>query len=158
MTTIERFWKKTKTDGHCLIWGGYVHKNGYGIVNWKGKTARAHRVSWEISFGEIPPTMFVCHKCDNPPCVNPQHLFLGTARDNTSDMILKGRARWTGPKRPHTKLTNADVAVIMSEYSKKKRNSRVLAERFGVHPGHICNILKGLRNSNNRANLAPVQP
>lgn len=80
----------TKTDG-CWVWQKSLTKKGYGRF-WNGtKAVKAHRASYELYVGKIPPTLFVCHKCDNPKCVRPDHLFLGTNRDNMIDMIQKGR-------------------------------------------------------------------
>lgn len=96
----ERFWRKVdKSAGPegCWPWTGSRHGFGYGFVSAGGKRRGAHRVSWELANGPIPDGLSVCHRCDNPPCVNPAHLFLGTVGDNTRDMMAKGRAihqRW----------------------------------------------------------------
>jgi len=88
---IGSFWKKViKKDG-CWEWAACTNESGYGIFHTGKKTDRAHRVSWILTNGEIPSGLFVCHKCDNPPCTNPDHLFLGTNKDNVDDMIAKGR-------------------------------------------------------------------
>lgn len=91
----QRFWEKvnrTNNPSECWNWVASKLKHGYGKISvsrsvWK----LSHRISWEIAFGEIPDGLFVCHKCDNPSCVNPNHLFVGTAKQNTQDMISKGR-------------------------------------------------------------------
>lgn len=98
-TLVERFMSKVvKVDGGCWIWiASFDRKSGYGQIQ-RGKRgqglAKAHRVSFEIHCGLVPKGMMVCHRCDNKKCVNPDHLFLGTAKDNTTDMISKKRGHW----------------------------------------------------------------
>lgn len=89
---LKRFWSKVNKTKSCWEWIACVNEAGYGMIGTTGKKIdRAHRVSYRIHFGEIPERMFVCHKCDNPRCVNPEHLFIGTNQDNVNDMILKKR-------------------------------------------------------------------
>jgi len=96
-TVAERFWDKVDKTGECWLWTG-ARRRAYGYVgNGKGKVVDAQRLAWEITFGEIPEGLYVLHKCDNPQCVRPSHLFLGTARDNTLDMVAKGRHKGGAP-------------------------------------------------------------
>lgn len=92
-TLKERFWDKVEKNSinECWIWKGAV-SHGYGVAWHNGKLIRAHRLSYEINFGNIPPKLLVLHKCDNPVCVNPQHLWLGNQQDNMNDMKNKRRS------------------------------------------------------------------
>ena len=86
----KRFWSKVKKTDSCWEWIGDKDKNGYGRFRLPMKSVRAHRHSWFLASG-TEPSLLICHKCDNPSCVRPDHLFEGTARDNTADMMAKGR-------------------------------------------------------------------
>lgn len=85
------FWSNVRKEKECWIWALSLSPSGYGNFQWEGKRRRAHRVAYFLSYGKIPDGLFVCHKCDKPACVNPQHLFLATSKENTHDMISKGR-------------------------------------------------------------------
>jgi hypothetical protein len=91
MTTEERFWSNVEKTDDCWIWKGYEKSCGYGGMRAYGKNWFAHRLSYTLNIGEIPEGMYVCHKCDNPICVRPDHLFLGTHKDNMADCKAKGR-------------------------------------------------------------------
>lgn len=93
-TLAERFWAKVQKGPGCWTWTGCRDDHGYGMFRPYGRKAsarRAHRVAWELTHGPIPAGMFACHKCDNPQCVRPAHLFLGTPADNAHDRDKKGR-------------------------------------------------------------------
>lgn len=90
MSNEEKFWHYTKKSEECWEWQGPTN-HGYGYIRIDGPKRYMHRFSWELHNGEITDGLFVLHKCDNPSCVNPDHLFLGTQRDNVYDCIAKGR-------------------------------------------------------------------
>jgi hypothetical protein len=123
----------------CFLWMAAQHRQGYGNFHHDGKCLLAHRVSWELYRGEIPHGMKVLHKCDNEPCVNPDHLFLGTQSDNMFDCGRKGRSNKAGSINGHAKLTEEDVRIIRAakpSYGSRQR----LAKRFGVTPANISQL------------------
>ena len=140
-----RFWMRVTPmpDGECWEWTGSRHQFGHGRLNTSGRTTGAHRIAWEITHGPVPPGLCVLHRCDNPPCVRPTHLFLGTIGDNNRDMHDKGRHRHglgvqKGELNYTAKLTEADVREIRRLQGSVPR--RVLAKQYGVGPHHISDI------------------
>ena len=103
--TAESFWEKVDTSGDCWTWTLNTDKDGYGRVRWDGKYVRAHRLAYRLSTGVDPHGMFVCHRCDNPPCVRPDHLFLGDNQINQKDSVEKGRNH-------HAKITHCPAGHI----------------------------------------------
>jgi hypothetical protein len=87
----ERFWSKVDRSGDCWLWIGAKDEEGYGFQKILGRMWHASRVSWKIAHGDIPDGLLVLHKCDNPPCIRPSHLFLGTQKENIADAMRKGR-------------------------------------------------------------------
>jgi len=112
----------------CWIWTGVVDSHGYGRACFRGERIMAHRLSWRMINGILPRGVCVCHRCDNPICVNPDHLFIGSHGDNSRDMVRKNRQAFGG-KNGNAKLTAADVIAIRSD----PRGARKLAKVFGVH-------------------------
>lgn len=113
----------------CWLWTKYLGPTGYGRIRKDGQRYGAHRYSWEIHRGEIPPGLWVLHKCDVRACVNPDHLFLGTQDDNAADMARKGRSRdQNGSKHNMAKITEADVIAIRSD----TRLQRIIAKDYGI--------------------------
>jgi hypothetical protein len=111
----------------CWEWTAARFDTGYGAISYKGKTRYAHRVSYSEFVGAIPNGMLVCHHCDNPACVNPQHLFLGTSADNMSDKVAKGRSV-RGEKSSNSKLTELEARLIKKFL---KRNPPMRGQRGG---------------------------
>lgn len=137
-------------DG-CWLWKGARSSQGrYGCLRIAGKTLAAHRHSYELHKGDIPDGMFVCHRCDVPECVNPDHLFLGTAKDNFDDMVTKGRGVVTfmqkdekGAKNGNAKLSEQQVIAIR-QARQDGATYRMIRERFGIKSnGHVRNIITG---------------
>ena|SRR3990167_760739 len=90
-TTRARFITDVRPEGNCIVWIGRRNRRNYGIISYKGRTTRAHRIAYALTHGELPAGVFVCHACDNPPCIHPDHLWVGTAADNNADCDRKGR-------------------------------------------------------------------
>ncbi len=101
-----------KTENGCWEWQRGKDWDGYGLMSVKNKSQRATRVSYETFIGWIPPKMIVCHYCDNPPCINPTHLFLGFPQDNTNDMFQKKRERVIGEKNVKSIFTENEIREI----------------------------------------------
>lgn len=87
----KRFWKYVEKTSACWLWTGAKIPNGYGHITVNRRSLKAHRLSWELHYGLVPTGMFVCHRCDVKACVRPEHLFIGTNRDNQLDAVAKGR-------------------------------------------------------------------
>lgn len=113
MKTLEqRFWSKVKKTKTCWLWVGARNKAGYGNLKVANKYVNAHRVSFEFKIGPIKKGNYVCHKCDNPSCVNPKHLFQGKPIENDRDKVKKGR-QVRGVTHPNSKLTESQVILIL---------------------------------------------
>ena len=141
--TKQRFWKNVQKTDYCWNWIGSKCDGGYGQLIEKGnKNLKTHRLSWELHYGKIPQKMCVCHKCDNPSCVRPEHLFLGNMKDNVTDMIKKNRGHWAhGDKHYRAKLSCNDIKTIRDLYNQGKNQSEI-ARKFQVTPGWIGKIVK----------------
>jgi len=128
---LARFWSKVNKSGECWKWVGAIFSadKPYGQFTIQGDVSvRAHRVSWSISNGRIPDGMHICHRCDNPPCVRPDHLFLGTDLDNVRDMIAKGRMRKAGGEgHPKARLNDVAVRAIRHMYRRGVTTERIAA-------------------------------
>lgn len=145
---IKAFWNKVDIGeiNDCWNWKASCNKQGYGHVSFGGKHMQSHRVAWELTNGSIESGMFLCHKCDNPKCVNPNHMFIGTPKDNMQDMITKGRkinAAPKGEKHGMHKLTLNQVNDIRLIYASKKANQVQLAKQYGVSQRMISLIVRG---------------
>jgi predicted DNA-binding protein (UPF0251 family) len=162
------FWARVAQGEGCWEWQGAT-RHGYGVLNRQGHAERAHRISWELTYGPIPDGLVVCHRCDNPPCCRPDHLFLGTVADNSADMYAKGRGntgdrngmrrhpaarQWGnryGALHPERRARGEQVksAVLTADQVRAIRarhragiGYRRLAREFGVHRRTIWAIVK----------------
>jgi len=130
---------KVDKSGDCWMWTAANGRFGYGASWVNGKMHTSHRISYMLCIGPIPTFMCILHKCDNPPCVNPEHLFLGTRADNIADMKAKGRSAY-GENHGRAKLTEADIINIRSLEKMGKRQSD-LARKWGISTSHISYIV-----------------
>lgn len=148
-TAADRFWKHVTAGApdECWEWeGATVHGYGFlqgdpGGMRW----VRAHRLSWELHVGPIPAGAVVCHRCDNPPCVNPAHLFIGTRKDNNADRAAKGRGRENrqrGEANTNTHLKKADVTMIRAMAKKGYSQTRI-GSFFGLSQPQVSKIVRG---------------
>ena len=120
---MERFWSKVNKRGknECWEWTAGKFSNGYGQFYFEGKQRKAHRISWVLENNFIPKGKYILHKCDNPPCVNPNHLFLGTAKENMNDMRKKKRDNFLiGERHPRAKVTAEGVRILRGLHKNRK--------------------------------------
>lgn len=137
----QRFWAKVAIGGDedCWPWTGRLNENGYGVFDLDSTPNIASRIAYMLANGVDPSEAMVCHSCDNPPCCNPSHLWLGSHGDNMKDMALKGRAHvigWCGDDHPRSKLSSVDVLTIRASGTP----TSILAREFGVTTSAIYNI------------------
>ena len=143
MNFEERFWAKAEKSTGCWEWSGGKSGSGYGYIGFRGRLWRAHRVAWVLTNGEILEGMFICHTCDNPPCINPSHLWVGSCADNNADCMSKGRAAYGaspqgGIDNGNAKLTAEDVLAIRAIGS--TRTAKEVAVQYGVSESNIFMI------------------
>jgi hypothetical protein len=149
-TFVKRFWAKVqiKERDDCWPWTGATMGYGYGHISKNGRSHGhevAHRAMWKIKFGPIPEGFQVLHKCDNPICVNPSHLFLGTTKDNIQDCLKKNRHRHgqlPGETNPNVKLNQKQVLEIRERYSKGGVYQYELAKEYMVTSSQVSSIIR----------------
>lgn len=143
---IVRFESKFTPEPNtgCWLWTASTKKNGYGRFGIGRTPHLAHRCAWVLFVGPIPEGAYVCHRCDTPSCVNPDHLFIGTPKDNVRDMMTKGRSKMVGPppgsflgeKNPMARLSNIERDVILAS----KTVARDLAKTYGISTAHVYQL------------------
>lgn len=146
MDIVKRFWSRvdrTDNENDCWLWQGGRSGDRYGYFFIHPRNQLAHRVSWMFTHGTIPDGMKVCHKCDRVLCVNPNHLFLGTQRDNVEDMHGKGRAhKASGEGHSKTYLSELQVREIFKLYEEGV-STKAIAQRFGTNKYTLSNLRRG---------------
>jgi hypothetical protein len=135
---LEAFLSRVEFEPNtgCWLWSGAPGAGGYGVIWFGGRYQKAHRVSWALHHGEMPPRhVKVCHRCDTPACVNPAHLWLGTQAENIADMVAKGRQRTVprfGSANPRAALTEDDVWAIRHMLRWRRWSQGAIARSYGV--------------------------
>ena len=139
----SRFWAKVEIKGllDCWLWTGCKHSDGYGHIRDGRKVMSAHRIAWELVYGSIPTGQYICHHCDVPACVNPNHLFIGSQKDNMDDMNAKGRGNYLkGEQNGFSKLTEENVLAIRS-LGKQDLKHADIAKRFSIQRSQVSAIM-----------------
>lgn len=145
-TFADRFWDKADRDGEgCWEWHGAMHPVGYGS-SWNQRLQRvdvAHRVAWELTHGPLGPDEVIRHRCDNPPCVNPDHLEFGTREENMGDAVQRGRIAH-GRRAGSARLDETSVAAIRRMWSTGAFTQSQLSEWFDTSQSNVSHIVRGL--------------
>jgi hypothetical protein len=153
VTNVDAFWSRVsiKTEAECWDWTGARTNRGYGVyAPLPGVLLRTHRVAYALHNGSIDESLFVCHKCDNPSCCNPAHLFLGTPKDNVKDMISKGRgSKSCGESHSTAKLTREQVRAIFQDF----RTNREIAADYKIAASYASIIRSGKTRSKDTDDL-----
>lgn len=153
---VRRFWAQVEKQASCWVWCGGLTRGGYGRIWGHGRQYRAHRLSWIIHYGVIPEDLWVLHKCDNPLCVNPEHLWLGDHDDNMRDKYIKGRncygdengsrthlaTRPRGERHSAAKLSNEEARMVFDAYHRGTETQKQLAVVHGISQQSISQIVR----------------
>jgi hypothetical protein len=141
----DRFWSLVdrRGDDECWEWAGSRTRARYGILRENPRTEwKAHRLSWALHNGPVPDGALICHHCDNPPCVNPSHLYAGNAKSNAQDRASRGRGgEKRGESAPAAKLTDAQVEEIRMHVV-SGRTQQSVADEYGIHQSHVSRLVR----------------
>lgn len=139
----DNFWSHVRRNGQCWEWMRARYRDGYGVVSLMSRPYRAHRVSYTLAYGEIPSGMVICHSCDNPCCVNPDHLRADTVFENNREARERGRFNCG----PNIKLKELDVVKIRQRFANGE-SAPEIAKDFDVYPSYVLKIVTGQRKKN----------
>ena len=143
--TVARFWSYVDRRGpeECWVWKAGCFKGGYGQFRLGKRKVKAHRCAYELSVGPIPIGLRALHHCDNPPCCNPAHLYVGTEKDNARDRVERGgQARLRGESNPQAKLTAAEIGEVRALAAAGGATYREIGARYGLHYNSVGRIVR----------------
>lgn len=140
----DRFFPLVEKTDECWLWRGNLTRYGYGRLQYNKRRYAAHRLSFELHHGPIQNELYVCHKCDNPRCVNPAHLFLGDQKANMSDCVSKGRYA-AGERSPNAKITSSDVTEIRRIVETGLYTHEEIAAKFKTSRPNVTKIINRYR-------------
>lgn len=140
----EFFWTRVQETDDCWLWVGNINDTGYGRLEIRNQLYRANRISYRLAYGPFDWTLQVLHKCDNPVCVRPDHLFLGTDEDNQKDAVSKGRHMFQNYSHHRRRGVEQHLARINDDIVRKIRKDpdpqRRVAEKYGIHQAQVWRI------------------